>query len=170
MGDAESPLEGFDLRNDTPIRLWVRRIRLARSGGVVRASLGLRSPGLASLRSKSKSRFARLGISLESRNHRLGFSSKFRRHCSSSPRSLRGGTRPPRRRRPRGPLRDDHHPCDGHRIVRPRRLESAIMRLAPSGAWTRPRASARFGGGYLLALMAGLIIVAIFPWISIGFL
>jgi hypothetical protein len=25
-------------------------------------------------------------------------------------------------------------------------------------------------GGYLLALMAGLIIVAIFPWISIGFL
>jgi len=24
--------------------------------------------------------------------------------------------------------------------------------------------------GYLLALMAGLIIVAIFPWISIGFL
>ena len=43
------------------------------------------------------------------------------------------------------------------------------MRLAPSGAWD-PAKGIRAIWGYLLALMAGLIIVALFPWISIGFL
>ena len=43
------------------------------------------------------------------------------------------------------------------------------MPPAPSDAWT-PAEGIRPIWGYLLALMVGLIIVAIFPWISIGFL
>ncbi len=43
------------------------------------------------------------------------------------------------------------------------------MPPAPSGASIRPT-EIRPIWGYLLALLAGLIVVAMFPWISIGFL
>jgi hypothetical protein len=42
------------------------------------------------------------------------------------------------------------------------------MPPAPSGGSIPP--GIRSIWGYLLALLAGLIVVAIFPWISIGFL
>jgi hypothetical protein len=43
------------------------------------------------------------------------------------------------------------------------------MRPAPLDASTPRKASGRIWG-YLLALLVGVIIVAVFPWISIGFL
>jgi TRAP-type C4-dicarboxylate transport system permease large subunit len=70
--------------------------------------------------------------------------------------------------RPRGALCDDRHPRHGHRTVR-----SAVRSRLLCGLrhWARrSRRGIKPIWGYLLALLVGLIIVAIFPWISIGFL
>src|ERR1700704_3972320 len=66
------------------------------------------------------------------------------------------------------PLCGDHHPRHGHRTVRP-----AVRSRLSCGLRHRARRSCRGDQadlGYLLALLVGSIVVAIFPWMSIGFL